>query len=63
MAKLGGGYGLQQEKGKRESKCSLGTSLCKEKLLRKSEEQQPEICHSAVLNANVKDELLLSFGS
>ena len=55
-------------KGKRESECSLGIALCKEKLLRKSEEQppnqqQPKVSHPAMLNAVVKDELLLSFDS
>lgn len=52
-------------KGKRESECSLGTALCKEKLLRKSEEQspkQPKVSHP-MLNAVVKDELLLTFDS
>ena len=55
---------LPQEKGKREPECNLGTPLCKEKLLRKSEEeppnqQQPDV----MLNASIKDEPLLSFDS
>ena len=60
----GMGIALPQEKGKRESECNLGTPLCKEKLLRKSEEeppnqQQPDV----MLNASIKDEPLLSFDS
>ena len=37
----GVGIALPQYKGKRESECGLGTPLCKEKLLRKTEEEAP----------------------
>ena len=37
----GVGIALPQYKGKRESESGLGTPLCKEKLLRKSEEELP----------------------
>lgn len=64
MAKFGEWVLLCHKRRERESECSLGIPLCKEKLLRKSEEeppnqQQPDV----MLNANIKDEPLLSFDS